>query len=154
MSQSWTRVSATCRGIAMAGYAAFGNGVPGNMLAGPSFAFRHPLWLINMANAAVFVHILGAWQVGPRSGYLFYPCTTQGLHRALLNRLCARSWSPARVHPSLNFSSTLLLHKVYVELFYIGFCAQSRTLAGAHSSSREGLCKLSLPCGGWLLLPL
>jgi hypothetical protein len=31
------------------------------MLTG--FAFYEPYWLLNMANAAVFVHILGAYQV-------------------------------------------------------------------------------------------
>ena len=41
------------------GYAAFGNDAPGNILTG----FYEPFWLVDIANIAVLVHLLGAFQV-------------------------------------------------------------------------------------------
>jgi len=41
------------------GYAAFGNAAPGNVLTG----FDEPFWLVNVANVAVVVHLVGAYQV-------------------------------------------------------------------------------------------
>ncbi|WCJ44177.1 amino acid permease 8 [Euphorbia peplus] len=41
------------------GYAAFGNNVAGNILAG----FYHPYWLVVIANLCVILHIIGAYQV-------------------------------------------------------------------------------------------
>lgn len=41
------------------GYATFGNDTPGNILTG----FRKPIWLIDIANLAVLVHLFGAYQV-------------------------------------------------------------------------------------------
>ncbi|XP_052159980.1 amino acid permease 8-like [Oryza glaberrima] len=43
------------------GYAAFGNAAPGNMLTG--FGFYDPYWLVGLANACIFVHLVGAYQV-------------------------------------------------------------------------------------------
>ncbi|CAK7344755.1 unnamed protein product [Dovyalis caffra] len=40
------------------GYAAFGNDVPGNVLAG----FYEPFWLVDIANIAVIIHLIGAYQ--------------------------------------------------------------------------------------------
>ncbi|KAK9906703.1 hypothetical protein WJX75_006478 [Coccomyxa subellipsoidea] len=47
--------------IGIIGYAAFGNSAPGNLLSG--FGFYNPWWLIDIANAAIFVHLLGGYQV-------------------------------------------------------------------------------------------
>lgn len=41
------------------GYAAFGNDAPGNVLTG----FKEPFWLVDIANVAVLVHLIGAYQV-------------------------------------------------------------------------------------------
>lgn len=43
------------------GYAAFGNSTPGNILTG--FGFYEPYWLIDLANACVFLHLIGGYQV-------------------------------------------------------------------------------------------
>ncbi|KAL8167583.1 hypothetical protein V2J09_009082 [Rumex salicifolius] len=43
------------------GYAAFGDDSPGNLLTG--FGFYNPYWLLDIANAAIVVHLVGAYQV-------------------------------------------------------------------------------------------
>ncbi|KAF0918324.1 hypothetical protein E2562_023395 [Oryza meyeriana var. granulata] len=43
------------------GYAAFGNSAPDNLLTG--FGFYEPFWLVDLANAAIVVHLVGACQV-------------------------------------------------------------------------------------------
>ncbi|QHN98007.1 Amino acid permease [Arachis hypogaea] len=41
------------------GYGAFGNSAPGNLLT----AFDNPIWLIDIANLALVIHFVGAYQV-------------------------------------------------------------------------------------------
>ncbi|KAF5199204.1 Amino acid permease [Thalictrum thalictroides] len=43
------------------GYAAFGDNSPGNLLTG--FGFYNPYWLLDIANAAIVIHLIGAYQV-------------------------------------------------------------------------------------------
>lgn len=43
------------------GYAAFGNNAPGNLLTG--FGFYEPFWLVDLANACIVLHLIGAYQV-------------------------------------------------------------------------------------------
>lgn len=43
------------------GYAAFGDLAPGNLLTG--FGFYNPFWLVDIANAAIVIHLVGAYQV-------------------------------------------------------------------------------------------
>ncbi|CAL4989092.1 unnamed protein product [Urochloa decumbens] len=43
------------------GYAAFGDEAPDNLLTG--FGFYEPFWLLDVANAAIVVHLVGAYQV-------------------------------------------------------------------------------------------
>jgi hypothetical protein len=43
------------------GYAAFGDAAPENQLTG--FGFYEPFWLLDVANAAMVVHLVGAYQV-------------------------------------------------------------------------------------------
>ncbi|KAF7064381.1 hypothetical protein CFC21_070712 [Triticum aestivum] len=43
------------------GYAAFGNDAPDNLLTG--FGFYEPFWPVDVANAAIVVHLVGAYQV-------------------------------------------------------------------------------------------
>lgn len=45
--------------VAIAGYMAFGNSVPNNILTG----FANPLWLVAMANVMVVIHLIPAYQV-------------------------------------------------------------------------------------------
>ncbi|KAL6909833.1 hypothetical protein ACP4OV_001492 [Aristida adscensionis] len=47
--------------LGSAGYAALGDGAPGNILDG--VAFREPFWLMYIANACVVVHFLAGYQV-------------------------------------------------------------------------------------------
>ncbi|CAL0309686.1 unnamed protein product [Lupinus luteus] len=44
-----------------AGYAAFGDDTPGNLLTG--FALSKPHWLVDFANACIIIHLVGAYQV-------------------------------------------------------------------------------------------
>ena len=41
------------------GYSAFGNGAPGNILAG----FYEPYWLVDFANVCIVLHLVGGFQV-------------------------------------------------------------------------------------------
>lgn len=43
------------------GYASFGDSAPGNLLTG--FGFYNPFWLLDIANAAIVIHLVGAYQV-------------------------------------------------------------------------------------------
>ncbi|GER49681.1 amino acid permease [Striga asiatica] len=43
------------------GYASFGDLAPGNLLTG--FGFYNPFWLLDIANAAIVIHLIGAYQV-------------------------------------------------------------------------------------------
>ncbi|XP_047970022.1 amino acid permease 8-like isoform X2 [Salvia hispanica] len=43
------------------GYAAFGTDAPGNLLTG--FGFYEPFWLVDIANACIVLHLIGAYQV-------------------------------------------------------------------------------------------
>ncbi|XP_077231623.1 amino acid permease 3-like isoform X2 [Tasmannia lanceolata] len=43
------------------GYAAFGDQAPGNLLTG--FGFYNPFWLLDIANVAIVIHLVGAYQV-------------------------------------------------------------------------------------------
>ncbi|KXG23106.1 amino acid permease 3 [Sorghum bicolor] len=51
------------------GYAAFGNAAPDNLLTG--FGFYEPFWLVDVANAAIVVHLVGAYQVFCQPIYAF-----------------------------------------------------------------------------------
>ena len=42
------------------GYAAVGDSSPGNLLSG--FGFYNPYWLLDIANAAIVIHLVGAYQ--------------------------------------------------------------------------------------------
>ncbi|KAF5467927.1 hypothetical protein F2P56_012131 [Juglans regia] len=51
------------------GYAAFGDLAPGNLLTG--FGFYNPYWLLDIANAAIVIHLVGAYQVYCQPLYAF-----------------------------------------------------------------------------------
>ncbi|XP_021732281.1 amino acid permease 3-like [Chenopodium quinoa] len=51
------------------GYAAFGDLSPGNLLTG--FGFYNPFWLVDIANAAIVIHLVGAYQVYCQPLYAF-----------------------------------------------------------------------------------
>nr|XP_034896970.1 amino acid permease 8-like [Populus alba] len=90
------------------GYAAFGNDVPGNILSG----FYEPFWLVDMANIAVIIHLIGAYQVyaqpvfainekwigsrWPTSSFnkiytIRFPCSRKGSLHLSMNRLFLRT---------------------------------------------------------------
>ncbi|XP_058097711.1 amino acid permease 4-like [Magnolia sinica] len=50
------------------GYAAFGNATPGNVLTG----FREPFWLVDIANLAVVIHLIGAYQLYAQPMFAFF----------------------------------------------------------------------------------
>lgn len=50
------------------GYAALGNGAPGNILTG----FNEPFWLVDIGNIAVLIHLVGAYQVYGQPIYAKY----------------------------------------------------------------------------------
>jgi amino acid permease len=47
--------------LGCAGYAAFGNNAPGNILTG--FGFYEPFWLVDIGNLCIILHLFGAYQV-------------------------------------------------------------------------------------------
>jgi amino acid permease len=47
--------------VGCAGYAAFGDHAPGNLLTG--FGFYNPFWLVDIANICIVIHLVGAYQV-------------------------------------------------------------------------------------------
>ncbi|WOK94611.1 amino acid permease 6-like [Canna indica] len=47
--------------LGCAGYAAFGNDAPGNILTG--FGFYEPFWLVDIGNMCIILHLIGAYQV-------------------------------------------------------------------------------------------
>ncbi|KAH7852452.1 hypothetical protein Vadar_024969 [Vaccinium darrowii] len=51
------------------GYAAFGDYSPGNLLTG--FGFYNPYWLLDIANLAIVIHLVGAYQVYCQPLYAF-----------------------------------------------------------------------------------
>ncbi|KAJ6335719.1 hypothetical protein OIU78_012350 [Salix suchowensis] len=51
------------------GYAAFGDLSPGNLLTG--FGFYNPYWLLDIGNAAIVIHLVGAYQVYCQPLYAF-----------------------------------------------------------------------------------
>ncbi|XP_011005424.1 PREDICTED: amino acid permease 8-like isoform X1 [Populus euphratica] len=90
------------------GYAAFGNDVPGNVLS----RFYEPFWLVDMANVAVIIHLIGAYQVyaqpifainekwigsrWPTSSFnkiytIRFPCSRKGSLHLTINRLFLRT---------------------------------------------------------------
>ncbi|XP_048444573.1 amino acid permease 3-like [Pyrus x bretschneideri] len=57
------------------GYAAFGDSSPRNLLTG--FGFFNPYWLIDIANAAIVIHLIGAYQVSVQPLYAFVEKTAK-----------------------------------------------------------------------------
>lgn len=55
--------------VGCAGYAAFGNHAPGNLLTG--FGFYNPFWLVDIANICIVIHLVGAYQVFCQPLYAF-----------------------------------------------------------------------------------
>ncbi|KAJ4819510.1 Amino acid permease [Rhynchospora pubera] len=51
------------------GYGGFGDLAPGNLLTG--FGFYNPFWLLDIANAAIVIHLVGAYQVYCQPLYAF-----------------------------------------------------------------------------------
>lgn len=60
------------------GYAAFGNNAPGNLLTG--FGFYNPYWLVDLANACIVVHLVGAYQVYSQPVFAFVEHWIRGLY--------------------------------------------------------------------------
>ncbi|KAF8737548.1 hypothetical protein HU200_014094 [Digitaria exilis] len=84
------------------GYAAFGDGTPGNLLTG--FGFYEPYWLIDLANLCIVLHLLGGYQVYTQPVFGFadrhfagdaasveVPVPMLGKRRVSVFRLCFRT---------------------------------------------------------------
>ncbi|KAK8463005.1 hypothetical protein SEVIR_1G306500v4 [Setaria viridis] len=84
------------------GYAAFGDGTPGNLLTG--FGFYEPYWLIGLANLCIVLHLLGGYQVytqpvfgfadrhfGGAAAEVPVPVPLLGTRRVSVFRLCFRT---------------------------------------------------------------
>ncbi|KAK7289651.1 hypothetical protein RIF29_03451 [Crotalaria pallida] len=85
------------------GYASLGNATPDNLLTG--FGFYEPYWLVDLANAAVIVHLVGSYQVFSQPIY------------SAADRWCSRKF------PNSGFVSKF--HKVNLPLlpgFQINLC--------------------------------
>lgn len=65
------------------GYAALGHNSPPNLLT--DFAFSNPFWLLDAANAAVAVHLIGAYQVFSQPIFAFIE--NQALHSFPTNQI-------------------------------------------------------------------
>ena len=57
------------------GYASFGDHAPGNLLTG--FGFYEPFWLVDIANIAIVIHLIGAYQVFAQPLFAFVEQTTE-----------------------------------------------------------------------------
>lgn len=69
------------------GYAAFGNDAPGNLLTG--FGFYEPFWLVDLANACIVLHLVGAYQVRKALFQIHSFTELSGLHFVcILNNIC------------------------------------------------------------------
>ncbi|XP_062222160.1 probable amino acid permease 7 isoform X2 [Phragmites australis] len=80
------------------GYAAFGDGTPGNILTG--FGFYEPYWLIDLANLCIVLHLLGGYQVYSQPVFGFadrqfggaeFEVRLLGTRRVNVFRLCFRT---------------------------------------------------------------
>ncbi|XP_020152424.2 amino acid permease 3-like [Aegilops tauschii subsp. strangulata] len=79
------------------GYAAFGNTAPDNILTG--FGFYEPFWLLDLANAAVAVHLVGTYQVitQPIFAYVELRAAAAWPDNAFVGTMHVRLW-PSGVH--------------------------------------------------------
>lgn len=68
------------------GYAALGDQAPGNLLT--EFGFRDPFWLIDIANIAIVIHLVGAYQLFAQPLFAF-------VEKWASKKLCATN-SPRR----------------------------------------------------------
>ncbi|XP_027364755.1 amino acid permease 6-like [Abrus precatorius] len=64
------------------GYGAFGNKAPGNFLTG--FGFYEPYWLVDLGNAFIVVHLVGAYQVFAQPVFL------------LVENWCGKRWEESK----------------------------------------------------------
>ncbi|PIA24658.1 hypothetical protein AQUCO_157400001v1 [Aquilegia coerulea] len=68
------------------GYAAFGNNAPGNFLTG--FGVYEPFWLIDIGNACIVLHLVGAYQVfcQPLFAYVEQWCSNSWPQNKLISK--------------------------------------------------------------------
>ncbi|KAJ9145921.1 hypothetical protein P3X46_028248 [Hevea brasiliensis] len=93
------------------GYAAFGNDIPGNILAG----FYEPFWLVDIANLSVAIHLIGAYQVYGQPIFAIN-------EKLLASRLPTSSFTtiytiklPLKQKPTIRFG----LHKLFLRTFFV-----------------------------------
>ncbi|KAL1802246.1 hypothetical protein ACET3Z_030893 [Daucus carota] len=75
--------------FSLIGYATFGNAVPGNMLAG--FSSFKPLWIVDLANICLTVHLFGGYQVACQPIYAFVESWSS--HKWPENKFITREYS-------------------------------------------------------------
>ncbi|XP_078447488.1 amino acid permease 3-like isoform X2 [Wolffia australiana] len=81
------------------GYAAFGDAAPGNLLTG--FGFFEPFWLLNLANAAIVVHLVGAFQVYCQPLFAFVESSARRRwpRSSIINaELLSQRWAPLQLN--------------------------------------------------------
>ena len=123
--QLWQAVSGSFGG---AGYAAFGNDAPSNLLTG--FGFYNPWWLLDLANLCVVIHIIGTWQV-------------RRAHTASRARASSNRCFPAFVHACATMSCVSLQNTCQICLLVCvnqGWLLQYKLL-----HSRKAPCLSKLP---------
>ncbi|KAJ6848185.1 amino acid permease 8-like isoform X1 [Iris pallida] len=96
------------------GYAAFGNDAPGNVLTG----FYEPFWLVDIANVAVLVHLVGAYQVYGQPIYAKYEewLAKKWPHAGFIHKLYTVPLPFSKSHSFKFTLCKLLLRTVFVAL--------------------------------------
>jgi amino acid permease len=92
------------------GYAAFGADAPGNLLTG--FTTYNPAWVIDLANAAVVIHLVGAYQVYVQPVFAF------------IEKAVAKRWPKTKVEhkipiPGFSYYNLNLFRLVWRTIFVI-----------------------------------
>ncbi|PNY04517.1 amino acid permease [Trifolium pratense] len=92
------------------GYAAFGADAPGNLLTG--FSMYNPAWVIDVANAAVVIHLVGAYQVYVQPVFAF------------LEKAAAKKWPQTKVEHKIPIPEWRLTRKGF---FYLALATVTST---------------------------
>ncbi|KAL5075153.1 hypothetical protein RYX36_014137 [Vicia faba] len=87
------------------GYAAFGAHAPGNLLTG--FSSYNPSWVIDVANAAVIIHLVGAYQVYVQPVFAF------------IERRAAKRWPQTKMEHKIFGGYNLNLFRIVWRTIFV-----------------------------------